>query len=108
MSVESVRLKNLDQISKQALNINASINWLAASIRHVIPSVQDQATLPQNSTVYFSVERIGYIHSSLDQILKMQEELQAAQIWMSTQMLLMQRQHLIHQIRQPIHLAGAC
>lgn len=88
--LSQVQESGSDLVSKEVLSINAYINWVAAGIRYVIPPVNHQAELSLNTTVDMVMEQVGFIHSSLDHILKMQQDLQATQIWMSAQMLLMQ------------------
>ncbi|XP_048250608.1 uncharacterized protein LOC125378710 [Haliotis rufescens] len=79
MRIDMSKIKSLDRVNRQMMNTSSYINWLAAGIRHVIPPCNQSEDLTLDTSMEMTSQKTGFIHSSLDHILKMQEDLLSTQ-----------------------------
>lgn len=82
------------------MDIGSYINWFGAEVHHAIPPLlPDSDEVPADTTIPIWVDQEGLIKSLLDAIVKMQRELLTMQVLSSFQLIWLQHQQLLSQIR---------
>lgn len=65
MLLDMVKFKDLNMMTKQAMDIGSYINSFVADICHVLPPVDDYAGYFVDTKIDMKLDQVGFIHSAL-------------------------------------------